>query len=88
MTTFNYADVTVEFGVNANAPNGTSIDPYIAPVSAWPIVNIIGMCIIAFMILVVCFVCILCKFVNGKQSEKEANAIAYSQPLQEDKEID
>ena len=88
MTIFSYADVTVDFGVNVNAPNGTSIDPYIAPVSAWRIVNIIGTCIIGFMVLAVFFVCICCRCMNRDQSLKEANAIAYAEPLQDDKGTD
>ena len=79
---YNYADVTVKFGVNINSPSGTSIAYFKEPpISNQKVINIIGICTILLMIVIVILVCIYCRYIKKYKTEKEADAIAYAEPL-------
>ena len=80
VATFDYRNKAIELGVNRYAPSGTAAEVYHGPDdSGWRLVNILGLGLIAFMIICVIIVCLICRIRANKQAEKDVRALAYLQ---------
>ena len=80
VATFDYRNKAVELAANANAPNGTRAEVYHGPDdSGWEATNIFGLALIAFMIICVIIVCVICRIRANKQAERDVRALAYLQ---------
>ena len=81
-----YSNLSVSFGVNNMAPANATIEYYTEPPKqSFRRRNLVALVLILLMLLSSVCICVYCRFFHTfsqiSQSERQADAIAYSEPL-------